>query len=82
MPLSDYRLEVEFVDGTHGMVEMKSLIMSQKAGVFAALKNADIFNQVHIEYGAATWPGGIDLAPDAMYDEIQSHGTWVVNTDL
>jgi hypothetical protein len=26
--------------------------------------------------GAVMWPGEIDLAPDAMYDEIRKEGRW------
>lgn len=78
-PLANYKLEVEFVDGTHGFVEMEHRVTSKKAGVFAALKNIDLFNQVYLEYGAVTWPGEIDLAPDAMHDEIKRCGKWVLN---
>jgi hypothetical protein len=28
--------------------------------------------------GAVTWPGEIDLAPDAMHDEIKKNGKWVL----
>lgn len=77
-PLANYRLEVEFVDGTCGIVEMSCLIMSDKAGVFSKLKDTEVFNQVYLEHGAVTWPGEIDLAPDAMHDEILEHGKWVL----
>jgi hypothetical protein len=77
-PLPHYRLKVEFVDGVNGYVEMSLRIMSDKAGVFAALKDVNFFNQVHLEYGVATWPDEIDLAPDAMYDEIKRKGRWVL----
>jgi hypothetical protein len=77
-PLANYRLEVEFIDGTHGFVEMSQRVKSDKAGVFAALKDVSLFNQVHLEHGVATWPGEIDLAPDAMHDEIKLHGKWVL----
>lgn len=77
-PLPNYELEVEFNDGTHGFVEMVKLIMSDKAGVFAALKDQDLFNKAHLEYGVLTWPGEIDLAPDAMYDKIKHKGRWVL----
>ncbi len=77
--LDNYRLEVNFVDGTHGFVEMPNRIMGNNAGVFATLKDKHIFNQVHLEYGVATWPGEIDLAPDTMHDEIKSNGTWILN---
>ena len=77
-PLAHYTLEVEFVDGTHGLVEMQQRITSNKAGIFAKLKDLTIFNQVYLEYGAVTWPGEIDLAPDAMYDEIKQNGIWTL----
>jgi len=77
-PLPNYELEVEFNDGTHGFVEMITLIMSDRAGVFAALKDKNVFNQALLEYGVLTWPGEIDLAPDAMYDAIKQKGRWVL----
>jgi len=77
-PLEDYRLEVVFIDGTHGFVEMKQMIMSPTAGVFTRLRDINTFNQVYLEYGAVTWPGELDLAPDAMYDEVKLNGIWVL----
>ena len=77
-PLPNYELEVEFNDGERGIVEMVKLIMSNKAGVFAALKDQDLFNKAHLEYGVLTWPGEIDLAPDAMHDAIKQKGRWVL----
>ena len=77
-PLENYRLEVEFIDGIHGFVEMEQLIFSQKAGVFAKLRDVNAFNKAYLEYGAVIWPGEIDLAPDAMHDEIKQHGTWTL----
>ncbi len=77
-PLSDYRISVEFVDGTCGIVDLQHLIHGLKAGVFFQLKNVDIFNQVHLSYGVATWPGEIDLAPDAMHEQIKKHGQWIL----
>lgn len=77
-PLPNYELEVEFNDGAHGFIEMVQLIMSDKAGVFAALKDQAIFYKAHLEYGVLTWPGEIDLAPDAMHDAIKQKGRWVL----
>lgn len=78
-PLSNYELEVEFIDGTQGFVEMVALIMSDKAGVFAALKDKNLFNKVYLEYGVVTWPGEIDLAPDVMHNFIKQNGRWVLS---
>jgi hypothetical protein len=51
---------------------------SRRAGVFAALADPDVFAQGHVEFGAVTWPGEIDLAPDAMHDEIEKNGVWIL----
>ncbi|OGT44943.1 MAG: hypothetical protein A3E82_01810 [Gammaproteobacteria bacterium RIFCSPHIGHO2_12_FULL_38_11] len=77
--LENYMLEVTFIDKTHGFVDMKTLIHSKDAGVFSVLKDVELFNQVYLLYGAVTWPGEIDLAPDAMHDEIKAHGIWVLS---
>lgn len=77
-PLANYKLEVEFIDDTHGFVEMEKQIMSPEAGVFAWLRDIDTFNKVYVELGVTTWPNGLDLAPDAMYDEIKANGVWIL----
>lgn len=77
-PLAQYRLRVRFVDGLEGIVAMRELVSSPEAGVFAALKDEGLFAQARIVMGAVTWPGHLDLPPDAMHDEIQAHGIWVL----
>ena len=36
-----------------------------------------LFAEAYVEYGAVMWPDEINLAPDAMYDEIKKKGRWV-----
>jgi hypothetical protein len=74
--LGDFRLEVRFFDGTSGMVDMSALVHSVGAGVFAGLADPARFAEVGIELGAVTWPGGLDLAPDAMYQALREYGVW------
>jgi hypothetical protein len=76
--LPGYQLEVRFVDGTQGSVDMSALVRAKDAGVFASLADPTVFEQVSVQYGAVTWPGEIDLAPDAMYAAIKSEGRWVL----
>ena len=77
-PLPGFRLHVCFNDGLEGMVELFGLIHSPAAGVFAALRDESRFRQARIVLGAVTWPGDLDLAPDAMHRAIREHGTWKV----
>ena len=74
-PVLPMALQVRFADGTAGQVRFES---SHLTGVFASLKDPALFAQARIEAGAITWPGDLDLAPDAMYAEIKSHGEWVL----
>jgi len=76
--LPAYRLRVRFVDGVEGVVDMDGLVHSVGAGVFAALVDPDVFGRAAVEYRAVTWPGEIDLAPDAMYAAIRENGEWVL----
>lgn len=76
--LDEFRLRVRFNDGTEGQVEMDALIHSPHAGVFAQLADPARFAEAYVQYGAVTWPGELDLAPDAMYVEIKKNGKWVL----
>jgi hypothetical protein len=76
--LPGYCLLVRFVDGTTGEVDLSRLVISDNAGIFAALRDPALFAKAYVEYGAVVWPGEIDLAPDAMYDEIKKKGRWVL----
>lgn len=76
--LPEFRLRVSFADGSTGLVDMARLLHSSNAGVFAALFDRSHFAQVTIEHGAVTWPGELDLAPDAMYDAIRERGVWAL----
>lgn len=74
-PLQHLKLKVRFQDGLVGIVRFEE---SHLTGVFEALKDEHYFKQVFIQYGAVTWPGELDIAPDAMYAEIKKHGAWVL----
>ena len=76
--LPGFRVRVSFIDGTAGIVEMADFISSDAAGVFAVLRDEELFRQVTVILGAVTWPGDLDLAPDAMHDAIKQHGKWIV----
>lgn len=74
-PIAPLAIRVQFADGLVGKVQFEQ---SHLTGVFAVLKDPTFFQQAHVDGGAVTWPGNLDLAPDAMYQEIKSHGAWVL----
>jgi len=73
-PEQDYRLFVRFKDGLAGRVQLPRESLT---GALAPLLDMQFFEQVFIDNGAVSWPGEIDLAPDAMYAQIatQRHGS-------
>lgn len=77
-PLPEHRLFVRFADGTEGEVDTRSMVFGRKAGVFERLRDPLEFAEVRVEAGAVTWPCGLDIAPDAMYDEIKANGHWTI----
>ena len=68
-------LQVEFADGVRGAVKF---LPAHLTGVFERLKDAEFFARASVENGAVTWPGELDLAPDAMYDALKNQGEWVL----
>jgi hypothetical protein len=79
--LPGFRLRVQFAGGLEGIADLSALVRSPSAGVFAALADEALFNQAFVEYGAVTWPGEIDIAPDAMHAEIKKNGEWIVSPE-
>lgn len=74
--VDQYALKVRFVDGLEGVVRFSPGFFR---GVFSHLANPEQFQQVGVVNGAVTWPGELDLAPDAMHLEIQQRGgEWIV----
>jgi hypothetical protein len=74
--LSDFKIEVVFADGVRGVADLAPRLSQGPLGDgFDPLCDTCVFAQAYLEHGALTWPGGIDLAPDAMYQRIQESGT-------
>ena len=67
--LPGHRLEVVFADGLSGVVDLSK---DRFDGVLAPLADEAFFAQARIDEGAATWPNGAEIAPDAMYDDALS----------
>ena len=74
--MPNYKIEVSFADGTNGVADLSPRLSQGPLGDgFDALCTEGAFAKVYLEHGALTWPGGIDLAPDAMYQRIRESGT-------
>ena len=75
--IEDYAVWVRFIDGLEGVVRFQPGFFR---GVFSHLIDPAQFRCVGVVNGAVTWPGELDLAPDAMHSEIEQRGgEWVVD---
>ena len=74
--IDNYVLGVRFNDGTQGKV---TFLPTFFRGVFKHLRDQGQFQKVMLVDGVVTWPGELDIAPDAMYQEIKTHGKWVLS---
>jgi len=63
--IGDHRLRLSFEDGTVGDVAFE-----QRAwrGVFEPLADPNVFAQVRVDMGTITWPNGLDMAPEPLYE--------------
>ena len=68
-PLEGYRLNIRFNDGVEGVYDVEP---GRRGGVFLKLLEPKIFNAVAInpDFGCVEWPGGVDLCPDTMHQEM------------
>ncbi len=66
-PLPDYYIYVEIENGNKGIFDLKPYL---NFGVFRELQDVYYFNQVHILFGAVTWPNEQDIAPETLLDQM------------
>lgn len=64
-----FRLWLRFTDGSEGEVDLSHLV---GRGPFSRWRDAGEFELVRIDSatGTVSWPGGIDLDPDALYARV------------
>jgi len=70
--VGDHVLRLLFSDGTAGDVDFSAETWT---GVLAPLDDPGYFAQVTVDQEAGTiaWPGGIDLAPEPLYEQAKAH---------
>ena len=66
---SKYRLWVRFEDDVEGEVDLSELVGQ---GVFKRWEDPKEFTKVFLDpkTGTPTWPGELDIAPDALYRDL------------
>jgi hypothetical protein len=73
-----YLLHLVFENGETHVFDM-SPYMDKKP--FALLKDSPRFAMAAVEHGTVTWPGGIDIAPETLYDRSRAIEAEAICTD-
>jgi hypothetical protein len=70
--VADRVLRLLFSDGTAGDVDFSA---ERWTGVLSPLNDSTYFARVTAdpEAGTLVWPGGIDLAPEPLYEQAKAH---------
>ncbi|MFZ1925749.1 MAG: DUF2442 domain-containing protein [Solirubrobacteraceae bacterium] len=65
--IGEHRLRLAFDDGTVGEVDITN---REWRGVFEPLRDPRYFASVKVdrEAGTISWPNGVDMAPEPLYD--------------
>jgi hypothetical protein len=67
--LNGYRLELRFADGLAGIVDLSGCVFS---GFQPRLVDEAFFAQATVRGGTVAWPNNVYLAPDLLYELIES----------
>lgn len=60
-----YMLHLQFENGEGRLFDMSGFLDKKP---FTILKDARLFAMASVENGTVVWPGGIDIAPETLYD--------------
>lgn len=66
----DYVYHLVFDDGLEGDVDFAEYVGT--GPVFEPLKNLAFFRQARIEGGTISWPNGADIAPETLYEKLET----------
>jgi len=65
----DYTYHIRFTDDREGTVDFKPFLWGE---VFEQVRDKNYFKQAFIDKtaGTITWPNGVDIAPETLYQKI------------
>jgi len=64
--LDDYKLELTFENNETKIFDVGPYL---DTGMFKILKDKSIFKMVKVSFDTISWPNGIDLDPEVLYEK-------------
>ena len=71
VPWEDFSLELWFNTGERRLFDARPYL---NRGVFTRLNDITLFKQAFVALDTVCWPGGLDIAPETLYDRSKSLG--------
>jgi hypothetical protein len=65
-----YVYSIKFDDGVEGDIDFSDYFA--RGPVFQALKDKKVFSKAMVEGGTISWPNGVDIAPETLYERLQN----------
>ena len=65
----DYSIQVTFNDGKSGTIDFLQWL---EGPIFEPLKDPGYFQRFFLDGGTVSWPNGADIAPETLYEQVQS----------
>jgi len=72
--LDNFTLELKFNTGEIRVFDATPYI---KKGIFQQLQDEKFFRQAYVALDTVCWPGGLDIAPETLYDRSKPIGQHV-----
>ena len=67
-PQDGFLLEMKFSTGETRVFDARPYLQK---GIFQRLQDENLFRQAYVALGTVCWPGGLDIAPETLYDRSQ-----------
>ena len=74
-PLPEYQIELQFDNGEVRVLNMAAYL---DFGVFAELRDENLFKTVRVCFDSVEWENGADLCPESLYENSRPYdGTMI-----
>ncbi len=62
-----YKIEVLFNNGKHGVADLEETILNDKRPIFSRLRDEAVFGTFKQSHGTVVWFNELDLAPEYLF---------------